>query len=167
MAQIDLIVLGFIELLHYKLLLIIHWLGSPAEVIGKILCCRATEKGNLYQAAPLRHMFGEKYGSNTAKWKLSCNACSLVSYHRWWSRQQPGITGYGRRGWPRQEAAEETRHLPQSGHKYNESMALSAPYSKWTYADPVTFKLFSQTGQIHLFIYSTLPCCQSSVTANT
>lgn len=44
--------------------------------------------------------------------------------------QQPGITRNRRWGRPRQEEAEETRNLPQSGHKHNEGVALPAPYGE-------------------------------------
>lgn len=36
-AQIELIALGFIELPHYKLLFVIQWPRSQAEVRGRIL----------------------------------------------------------------------------------------------------------------------------------
>lgn len=56
----------------------------------------------------------------------------FVSDCRWRPWQQLGITRHRRWGWPRQEETEETRHLPQSGDKHNESVAIPAPYSKRT-----------------------------------
>lgn len=54
----------------------------------------------------------------------------LVSDLRGRPGQQPGVSRDGRRGWSRQEEAEKARHLPQSGDKYHESVALPAPHGK-------------------------------------
>lgn len=54
-AQIELIALGFIELPHYKLLFIIQWPGSQAEVRGRIL-----------EECNLTHVFAEDEGHSKA-----------------------------------------------------------------------------------------------------
>lgn len=127
-AQIELIALGFIELPHYKFLFVIQWPRSQAEVRGRIL-----GECNLSLSGLSWHIFVQEDEGDGATLKLSRNVTPLVSDRRRRPRQQSGITRHGRRGWSGQEEAEETRHLPQSGHKYNESMALPAPYGKAVY----------------------------------